>query len=79
MDLKSPSAEDVGRVLDVYQRQVRTGLSTYDDLRAGQICPALSSRFRDVHLSIMFVSSSQSSLDAEKPFVLDKHMSDIDR
>lgn len=73
MDLKSPSAEDVGRVLDVYQRQVRTGLSTYDDLRA------LSSRFRDVHLSIMFVSSSQSSLDAEKPFVLDKHMSDIDR
>ncbi|XP_008327215.1 3-hydroxyisobutyryl-CoA hydrolase, mitochondrial [Cynoglossus semilaevis] len=41
VDLKSPSAEDVGRVLDVYQRQ--------------------------------------SSLDAEKPFVLDKHMSDIDR
>ncbi|KAA8588375.1 hypothetical protein FQN60_001569 [Etheostoma spectabile] len=41
VDLKSPSAEDVSRVLDSYQ--------------------------------------SQSSLDSEKPFVLDKHMSDIDR
>ncbi|KAG7240517.1 hypothetical protein INR49_026801 [Caranx melampygus] len=41
VDLKSPSAEDVTRVLDTYQ--------------------------------------SQSSLDSEKPFVLDKHMSDIDR
>lgn len=41
VDLKSPSAEDVTRVLDAYQ--------------------------------------SQSSLDSEKPFVLDKHMSDIDR
>ncbi|XP_034741272.1 3-hydroxyisobutyryl-CoA hydrolase, mitochondrial [Etheostoma cragini] len=41
VDLKSPSAEDVSRVLESYQ--------------------------------------SQSSLDSEKPFVLDKHMSDIDR
>ncbi|XP_071328625.1 3-hydroxyisobutyryl-CoA hydrolase, mitochondrial [Trachinotus anak] len=41
VDLKSPSAEDVTRVLDTYQ--------------------------------------TQSSLDSEKPFVLDKHMSDIDR
>ncbi|XP_042349953.1 3-hydroxyisobutyryl-CoA hydrolase, mitochondrial [Plectropomus leopardus] len=41
VDLKSPSAEDVSRVLDSYQKQ--------------------------------------SSLDSEKPFVLDKHMSDIDR
>ncbi|KAM9347050.1 3-hydroxyisobutyryl-CoA hydrolase, mitochondrial [Symphorus nematophorus] len=41
VDLKSPSAEDVSRVLESYQ--------------------------------------NQSSLDAEKPFVLDKHMSDIDR
>ncbi|XP_068429351.1 3-hydroxyisobutyryl-CoA hydrolase, mitochondrial [Clinocottus analis] len=39
--LKSPSAEDVSRVLDSYQQQ--------------------------------------SSLDSEKPFVLDEHMSDIDR
>ncbi|XP_005736967.1 3-hydroxyisobutyryl-CoA hydrolase, mitochondrial [Pundamilia nyererei] len=41
VDLKSPSAEDVSRVLDSYQ--------------------------------------SQSSLDAEKPFILKKHVSDIDR
>ncbi|XP_049904122.1 3-hydroxyisobutyryl-CoA hydrolase, mitochondrial [Epinephelus moara] len=41
VDLKSPSAEDVSKVLDSYQ--------------------------------------NQSSLDSEKPFVLDKHMSDIDR
>ncbi|XP_035532292.1 3-hydroxyisobutyryl-CoA hydrolase, mitochondrial isoform X2 [Morone saxatilis] len=41
VDLKSPSAEDVSRVLESYQ--------------------------------------NQSSLDSEKPFVLDKHMSDIDR
>ncbi|CAI5656708.1 3-hydroxyisobutyryl-CoA hydrolase, mitochondrial isoform X2 [Oreochromis niloticus] len=41
VDLKSPSAEDVSRVLDSYQ--------------------------------------SQSSLDAEKPFILKKHLSDIDR
>ncbi|XP_070770804.1 3-hydroxyisobutyryl-CoA hydrolase, mitochondrial [Enoplosus armatus] len=41
VDLKSPSAEDVSRVLDSYQ--------------------------------------NQSSLDSEKGFVLDKHMSDIDR
>ncbi|XP_029315669.1 3-hydroxyisobutyryl-CoA hydrolase, mitochondrial [Cottoperca gobio] len=41
VNLKSPSAEDVSRVLDSYQ--------------------------------------NQSSLDADKPFVLDKHMSDIDR
>lgn len=41
VDMKSPSAEDVSRVLDSYQKQ--------------------------------------SSLDSEKPFVLDKHMSDIDR
>ncbi|XP_070693684.1 3-hydroxyisobutyryl-CoA hydrolase, mitochondrial [Pempheris klunzingeri] len=41
VDLKSPSAEDVSRVLDSYQ--------------------------------------NQSSLDSDKPFVLDKHMSDIDR
>ncbi|XP_063355908.1 3-hydroxyisobutyryl-CoA hydrolase, mitochondrial [Pelmatolapia mariae] len=41
VDLKSPSAEDVFRVLDSYQ--------------------------------------SQSSLDAEKPFILKKHLSDIDR
>ncbi|XP_067371883.1 3-hydroxyisobutyryl-CoA hydrolase, mitochondrial isoform X3 [Channa argus] len=41
VDLKSPSADDVSRVLDSYQ--------------------------------------TQSSLDSEKPFVLDQHMSDIDR
>lgn len=41
VDLKSPSAEDVSRVLESYQ--------------------------------------SQSSLDAEKPFILKKHLSDIDR
>uniref|UniRef100_A0A3P8S0L9 3-hydroxyisobutyryl-CoA hydrolase n=1 Tax=Amphiprion percula TaxID=161767 RepID=A0A3P8S0L9_AMPPE len=41
VDMKSPSAEDVSRVLDSYQKQ--------------------------------------SSLDSEKPFVLDRHMSDIDR
>ncbi|XP_034549629.1 3-hydroxyisobutyryl-CoA hydrolase, mitochondrial [Notolabrus celidotus] len=41
VDLKSPSNEDVTKVLDTYQ--------------------------------------SQSSLDAEKPFVLDKHMTDINR
>ncbi|XP_051260085.1 3-hydroxyisobutyryl-CoA hydrolase, mitochondrial [Dicentrarchus labrax] len=41
VDLKSPSADDVSRVLESYQ--------------------------------------NQSSLDSEKPFVLDKHMSDIDR
>ncbi|XP_041806646.1 3-hydroxyisobutyryl-CoA hydrolase, mitochondrial [Chelmon rostratus] len=41
VNLKSPSAEDVSRVLESYQ--------------------------------------NQSSLDSEKPFVLDKHMSDIDR
>uniref|UniRef100_A0A8C4I8F9 3-hydroxyisobutyryl-CoA hydrolase n=1 Tax=Dicentrarchus labrax TaxID=13489 RepID=A0A8C4I8F9_DICLA len=40
VDLKSPSADDVSRVLESYQ--------------------------------------NQSSLDSEKPFVLDKHMSDID-
>lgn len=41
VDLKSPSAEDVSRLLDSYQ--------------------------------------SQSNLDAEKPFVLKEHMTDIDR
>lgn len=41
VDLKSPSNEDVSKVLDSYQ--------------------------------------NQSSLDSEKPFVLDKHMSDINR
>uniref|UniRef100_UPI0037E85C7D 3-hydroxyisobutyryl-CoA hydrolase, mitochondrial n=1 Tax=Semicossyphus pulcher TaxID=241346 RepID=UPI0037E85C7D len=41
VDLKSPSNEDVSKVLDSYQ--------------------------------------NQSSLDAEKPFILDKHISDIDR
>ncbi|XP_010731451.2 3-hydroxyisobutyryl-CoA hydrolase, mitochondrial [Larimichthys crocea] len=41
VDLKSPSAEDVSKVLESYQ--------------------------------------NQSGLDSEKPFVLDKHMSDIDR
>ncbi|GAA6219717.1 3-hydroxyisobutyryl-CoA hydrolase, mitochondrial [Lates japonicus] len=41
VDLKSPSAEDVTRVLDTYQ--------------------------------------NKSTLDSDKPFVLDKHMSDIDR
>lgn len=41
VDLKSPSAEDISRVLDSYQKQ--------------------------------------SSLDSEKPFVLGKHISDIDR
>ncbi|CAK6963736.1 -hydroxyisobutyryl-CoA hydrolase%2C mitochondrial [Scomber scombrus] len=41
VDLKSPSAEDVSRVLDSFQ--------------------------------------NKSGLDAEKPFVLDKHISDIDR
>ncbi|XP_060944286.1 3-hydroxyisobutyryl-CoA hydrolase, mitochondrial isoform X2 [Limanda limanda] len=41
VDLKSPSAEDISRVLDTYQ--------------------------------------NQSRLDAEKPFALHKHMSDIDR
>lgn len=28
---------------------------------------------------LMIVLCPQSSLDSEKPFVLDKHMSDIDR
>ncbi|KAG7501635.1 3-hydroxyisobutyryl-CoA hydrolase, mitochondrial [Solea senegalensis] len=41
VDLKSPSTEDISRVLDTYQ--------------------------------------NQSDLDAEKPFVLEKHVSDIDR
>lgn len=63
VDLKSPSAEDISKVLQSYQNQVRT--------------------FRCWRPRAVSVANApvclQSSLDSEKPFVLEKHLSDINR
>lgn len=66
MDLNAPSADDVSRVLQWYQNQVR-------------IIKTVTRQFSRPLSALVTVVSPQSGLDSEKPFVLEKHMSDIDR
>lgn len=73
MDLKSPSDAEITKVLDSYQNQVRNQTSHHtlaEYHESWSIC-----RFK-IFFCFLFW---QSSIDSDKPFVLDKHLHNIDR